>query len=275
MPFKETKTLINNDSKVKIDVETLARIEFSDVEYLLKQIDSDTLDSRLERILYESLVSKTASIYQLAMRAYQYLKKNDLIKKINQTYDKDGDTSLGKMGKYRTDLFHDGIHFLERKTFYPFGVLEGRGFCGIRVKKGATYKILNVWDFHSQESDYAITSEGVFEIKNPGTIDENWFLIDNFPTITAINYDQIRNSIKEAIKELKEIWNDISKLIRNEEGVDSYQFLNEGGKWELLEIKDEKVVSYVGSMKLNITGHLTTTPPKKIIIKRNSIQFNN
>jgi hypothetical protein len=273
MPFKETKTLIKYESKVNIDFETLARIEFSDVEYLLKQIDSDTFDSRLERILYESLISKTASIYQLAMRAYQYLDKNDLLKKINHTYDKGGDTSLGKMGKYREDLFHNGIHFLERKTFYPFGVIEGRGFCGIRVKKGATYKILNVWEFHSQESEYAITSEGVFEIKNPGTIDENWFLIDNFPTITAINYDQIRDNIKEAIKELKEIWNDISKLIRNEEGVNLYEFLNEGGKWEIFEIENGVVVGYKGLMKLIIAGHFTTTPPKQIIIKGNSIQY--
>lgn len=270
MPFKETKTLINNESKLNIDFETLARIEFSDVEYLLKQIDSDTLDSRLERILYESLVSKTASIYQLAMRAYQYLDKNDLLKKINQTYNKDGDTCLGKMGKYRKDLFHNGIHFLERKTFYPFAVLEGRGFCGIRVKKGATYKILNVWEFHSQENEYAITSEGVFEIKNPGTINESWFLIDNFPTITAINYDQIRDNIKEAIRQLKEIWNDISKIVLNE---DSINFRNEGGKLELLETKDGEVMCYSIPMKLIITGHLTITPPKQTITKGNSIQY--
>lgn len=274
MPFKETKALINNVPKVKIDVETLARIEFSDVEYLLKQIDNNTLDHRLERILYESIVSKTASIYQLAIRAYIYLGKNDLLKKINNTYDKSGNTSLGKMGKYRADLFHNGIHFLDRKTFYPFGVFEGRGFCGIRVKKGATFKILNVWEFHSQECEYAISSEGVFEIKHPGSIDENWILIDNFPTITAINYDQIRENINDALKQLKQVWNDIHKLVKNGDGTNSYDFLSENGNWELLEFRDEEIKSYkLASIPLIITGHLTINPPEKLVIKDNTIQY--
>ena len=38
MPFQETKTLINNDSDIRIDVESMARIEISDVEYLLSII---------------------------------------------------------------------------------------------------------------------------------------------------------------------------------------------------------------------------------------------
>ena len=40
MAFKETNTLINNESKVRIDVETLARVEFSDIEFLLDTINN-------------------------------------------------------------------------------------------------------------------------------------------------------------------------------------------------------------------------------------------
>jgi hypothetical protein len=274
MPFKETKALINNESKVKIDVETLARIEFSDVEYLLRRIKEQTNDERLIRILYESLVSKTASIYQLAMRAYDYLEKKEKLKELNKNYRKDGNTSLGRMAKYRSDLFHDGIHFLERKNFYPFGIIEGRGFAGIRVKKGATFKILGIWEFHSLVNEYAITSEGVFEIYNPGTIDEDWILIENYPTVTAINYDQVRIDIENAIKQLKQVWDDIPKLVKNGDGTHSCNFVCENGNLELLELQDEEIKSYkLGSIPLIITGHYTINPPEKLIIKDNSIQY--
>ena len=274
MASKETNALINNESKVKIDVETLARIEFSDVEYLLQRIDELTHDERLIRILYETLVSKTASIYQLAMRAYGYLEKKHMLNELNKTYNKDGNTSLGRMAKYRSDLFHHGIHFLERKTFYPFGIIEGRGFTGIRVKKGATFKILGIWEFHSLVNEYAITSEGVFEIYNPGTIDEDWILIENYPIVTAINYDQIRIDIKNAIKQLKQVWDDIPKLVQNGDGTHSYNFVSENGNLELLELQDEEIkTSKLGSIPLIITGHLTINPPEKLIIKDNSIQY--
>jgi hypothetical protein len=274
MPSKETKALINNESKVKIDVETLARIEFSDIEYLLRLIDEQTHDERLNKILYETLVFKTASIYQLAMRAYGYLEKKHMLNELNKTFTKDGNTSIARMAKYRSDLFHDGIHFLERKTFYPFGIIEGRGFAGIRVKKGATFKILGIWEFHSLVNEYAITSEGVFEINNPGTIDEDWILIENYPTVTAINYDQVRIDIENAIKQLKQVWDDIPKLVKNGDGTHSYNFVCENGNLELLELQDEEIKSYkLGSIPLIITGHLTINPPEKLIIKDNSIQY--
>jgi|TARA_B110000977_G_C11048471_1_gene481446 hypothetical protein len=56
----------------------LARIEFSDVEYLLSKIGKGKIDSRIESILYESAISKVASIFQLAIRAYKYLEKPEL-----------------------------------------------------------------------------------------------------------------------------------------------------------------------------------------------------
>jgi len=56
MPFNETMILSNQDSKVRIDVETLARIELSDTEFLLEQIRKSVNSTRLERILYETII---------------------------------------------------------------------------------------------------------------------------------------------------------------------------------------------------------------------------
>ena len=167
-----------------------------------------------------------------------------------------------------------GFIFLKERLFYPFGIIEGRGFAGIRVKKGATFKILGIWEFHSLVNDYAITSEGVFEINNPGTIDEEWILIENYPTVTAINYDQVRIDVENAIKQLKQVWDDIAKLVKNGDGTHSSNFVCENGKLELLELQDEEIKSYkLGSILLIITGHLTINPPEKLIIKDNSIQY--
>tara|TARA_B110000977_G_scaffold73481_1_gene99467 strand:+ start:63 stop:527 length:465 start_codon:yes stop_codon:yes gene_type:complete len=152
MPFEETKISQNKDSKIKIDVETLARIEFSDIEYLLNMINKTKVDSRLERILYESIISKVAAIFQLAMRAYEYLEKPDLKKDLINAFNKSKNTSTGKIGKYREDLFHSGVHFFEKTMFYPFGIFEGRGFKGIQIKKGAHLDIKNVWTFKSSKT---------------------------------------------------------------------------------------------------------------------------
>ena len=274
MPFKETKTLINEDSDIRIDVETLARIEFSDVEYLLNKLSKSKIDSRIERILYESVVSKVASIFQLAMRAYEYLEKPELKEDLIKAFSKSKNTSTGKIGKYREDLFHDGIHFLEKTIFYPFGIFKGRGFKGIHIKKGARYNIKNIWVFESENSEYSITSEGVYKIDNIGTPEEKWTKIEEFPTISAVNYDDIIKVIKESIGELKIIWSNISKTLDEGDGNHKYQFLNENGNWKLLEKINGKIKSYTkNSMQLNIEGNLTHTPPDKIILENNSIKY--
>lgn len=274
MPFEETKISQNKDSKIKIDVETLARIEFSDIEYLLNMINKTKVDSRLERILYESIISKVAAIFQLAMRAYEYLEKPDLKKDLINAFNKSKNTSTGKIGKYREDLFHSGVHFFEKTMFYPFGIFEGRGFKGIQIKKGAHLDIKNVWTFKSGNSEYSITSEGVYEIKNIGTNEEQWNLINEFPTISSVNYDDIIKVIDESVKELKIVWSDISTILNKGDGNHKYQFLNENGKWELLEKINGEIKSYKSdSQTINVNGVWRITPPDKLIIRGKTLTY--
>jgi|TARA_B110000967_G_C18752996_1_gene493841 hypothetical protein len=274
MAFKETNTLINNESKVRIDVETLARVEFSDIEFLLDTINNGKKDPRLERILYESIISKVAAIFQLAMRAYEYLEKPDLKKDLINAFNKSKNTSTGKIGKYREDLFHSGVHFFEKTMFYPFGIFEGRGFKGIQIKKGAHLDIKNVWTFKSGNSEYSITSEGVYEIKNIGTNEEQWNLINEFPTISSVNYDDIIKVIDESVKELKIVWSNISTILNKGDGNHKYQFLNENGKWELLEKINGEIKSYKSdSQTINVTGVLRITPPDKLIIRGKTLTY--
>lgn len=208
------------------------------------------------------------------MRAYEYLEKPDLKKDLINSFDKSKNTSTGKIGKYREDLFHNGIHFFEKTIFYPFGIFKGRGFKGLHIKNGARYDIKNVWTFKADNSEYSITSEGVYEIKNIGSNEEQWNLIDEFPTITAINYEDIIKVINESVKELKIVWSNISKILNEGDGNNMYQFLNENGKWELLEKINGEITSYKADSKtINVEGDLTITPPDKIIIRDKTLGY--
>jgi hypothetical protein len=261
MVNNDKKTQNHFDSKIRVDVETLARIEFSDIDYLLEKINNKKVEPRMERILYESIISKISSIFQLAMRAYEFLEQPGLKKDLINAFDKTENTSTGKIGKYRADLFHCGIHFLEKTIFYPFGKIEGRGFKGIQIKKGARFNVINVWLFNSNNSEYTITSEGVFEIKNLGTSEEEWILINEFPTVSAINYDEIIKVIFESVKELKIVWFNISQTMKGGGENQERQFFNENGKCELLENDNGKITSYSIPMPIIIEGDLTISPP--------------
>jgi hypothetical protein len=103
MAFDMKKELVNNDSKVKNDVESLARIILSEIEYILKIIEGAT-DGRLARILLESAVTKTAAVFQLALRACEYLENSSYKNEIINTY-------------FSLEYIPNKAHFEERLSF--------------------------------------------------------------------------------------------------------------------------------------------------------------
>ncbi|NJO52232.1 MAG: hypothetical protein HC840_25725 [Leptolyngbyaceae cyanobacterium RM2_2_4] len=274
MSFNETKTLSNQDSKVRIDVETLARIELSDIEFLLEQTRKGVNSTRLERILYETIINKLSCAFQLAMRAYEYLEKNQEKKQLIEKYEKTGNSSLGKIASYRADLFHNGIHFTEKEVFYPFARIKGRGFKAIHVKKNAKLEIQNCYIFHSSNSEFAITSEGVFEIINGGTSDEVWLFQDQFPVIIASNLDDVMDAIEKAIIDAKHIWCQLSGIVKAGDGTYEYSFLNDNGEWDLLENSNGELKTYQAKQKaIRVEGYLKINPPTKISIENNRLIF--
>ena len=50
MAFETTKTLQDEESKIRYDVEALARIELSDIDYLLDIVSKDDCVQRTRRI---------------------------------------------------------------------------------------------------------------------------------------------------------------------------------------------------------------------------------
>ena len=266
MPFREKKTLINKDSSVRIDVETMARIELSDIDFLLKEISKET-DSQLVRIFYETAITKLSVVFQLAMKAFKYLERNAELKAV-KARSKDASSTLGTVNKFRGDLFHSGISFVQKDTFYPFGSVKGRGFVAMRIRKGAILRITGVVALGASETEYVITSEGVFEVHNIGEVSEEWIRTDIIPTLTAVNYDDISEIISRAKIELKEIWCQLASIREQGDEEHEYQYLNEGGEWELIEKKGEKITKYSAIQKtINVTGVITITPPDRIRIE--------
>lgn len=273
MPIEETKTLQNLDSKVQVDVESLARIEISDVEYLL-EIVSLQRDPRLQRILYETIVSKVASVFQLALRAYSYFERSDKCKYICDLYPKENPSGIGAVARFRDGMFHEGITFVEKEVFFPFGKISGRGYVAIRVKEGGSLNIYGLHQFVSNDVEYAITSEGIFEIHSADSMEETWKLIDVFPNATVANYDKIDLIVKEALSDLRNIWHDISQIRKHGDGQYEYAFPNNGAKLEIMELDKGKLTCYTVKQRgITVKGLLSFVPPKLLKVEGNKLIY--
>jgi hypothetical protein len=119
-----------------------------------------------------------------------------------------------------------------------------------------------------------ITSEGVFEVHNMGEVSEEWISTDIIPTLTAVNYDDISEIISRAKTELKEIWCQLASIREQGDGKHEYQYLNEGGAWEIIEKKGEAFTKCSASQKtINVTGDLTITPSDRIRIENGKLSY--
>lgn len=273
MAFQENGTLSNQDSKVRVNVETLARINISDIEYLLEKTELEN-DSRLKRILYEAAVNKLGTVFQLVMKSLKYLEQHERLREIRESTKDKTESGIAAVSNYRADLFHDGINFLDKDIFYPFGKVSGKGFVAIRVSKEAKLTLKGLYEFSSTDNEFAITSEGIFEISYPSELSEKWTQIDPIPSLTLQDLTGVRDTCNKALAELKEIWHELYQLRKAGDGVHEYSYLNEGGSWELIEKKEGNLNTFKAETKeLHIHGELTVTPSDKLRVEGDKIIY--
>jgi hypothetical protein len=252
------------------NLETLARIELSDIKYLISQLDNKNT-TRFERIIFETIVSKISATFQLAIRAYDYFELSDQRQKLIGRYSKNKNSALGQIGNYRADLFHDGIHFVDKTIFFQFGRIKGRGFKAIHVKKGSVLIIGDIFKFSSSEKELAITSEGIFEIYNSGDKNETWIYLENFPSLISIDYKRLIEKIDSAVKDIEEIWFEISKVNRKRQAKNQSIFKDEQGEFDIIEKRNGKINTYqMKETKIVIEGGgvLSISPPERIEISK-------
>lgn len=272
MPVEMTTTSINNDSKIRIDVETTARIILSEIDYILSTLDV-VIDVRHKIFLLESAISKTASVFQLAMRACDYLENKDFKKEIIKKTKKDSGSSLGKIGLLRENSFHDGHRIIKSERVYPFAHIKGRGYIGIYIHKGASLSISGYKLFFSSDFEYAITSEGIYQIENVGMVNEEWVMINNSFEAVITDAKSVVDVIVEAVSDLKLIWKDLRDIREKGDVTHEYSYLNEGGSMELFSKENEQIVSIITNAPFHLKGSLTLAPPDGIKVEPGKLTF--
>lgn len=268
MSVTVSKTLQNLDSKVRIDVESMARIEISDIELLLQRAASES-DSRLVKIFYESAIHKTSTVFQLALKACDYLLKPELSKRLKSDFPKNSPTGLGALAKARGYLFHDGVSLIEMRAIFPFAIVEGRGFVGLRVEPGGTLKVRGHPPIGGKEVAFAFTSEGLFRVESPGSGSETWVPADTMPCAVGVKSSQVHEQVALALEQLKAIWAELAAVGRSGDGAHPWSYLNEGGQIALFHKGAEgHHTQYVlpASTPLYVTGLLVIDPPDEIPI---------
>jgi hypothetical protein len=274
MSFAITPTLVDLESKVRFDVESMARINLSDLDFIL-EIAETQKDERHKKMLYEVAVNKVASSFQLAMKACEYLKaesyKQGLIKNFCKKSHK---SNLGVVCSLRDSLFHDGQRIFESELFYPLGKIKGRGYVGIYVAKGGRLNVDGIHIFEANKSEFAITSDGVFEVLDAGSESEKWQLMKIFPTIEVTDLSAIVLVIKGAVLELKKIWFELKAIRINGDGQHEYSYLNEEGSMELFDKGNYEITAYsINGLSIKIENYLTITPPDGVSIAKNSLTY--
>ena len=264
--------MINNDSKIRTDVESTARIILCEIDYILSTLNSIS-DARHQTFLLESAITKTASVFQLAMRACEYLENKDFKKIIIKRGEKGSGSSLGKIGLLRDNSFHDGHSSLKSERFYPFAHIKGRGYVGIYVHRGASLFISDYQIFTSNDFEYAITSEGIYQIKNVGMNNEEWILIKTAFEAISTDIKSVVDVIIEAASDLKLIWKELRDIRKKGDGTHEYSYLNEGGTLELFSKENEQITSVKLNGSLQIKGNLTITPPDGIKVEPGRLTF--
>ena len=272
MRVEKTTTLINNDSKIRINVESTARIILSEIDYILSSLNN-IIDIRLQTFLLESAISKTASVFQLAMKACDYFENKDFKKEIKKRTEKGSGSSLGKIGLLRENSFHDGHNILKSERIYPFAHIKGRGYVGIYVHRDASLYISDYQIFSSSDFEYAITSEGIYQIENVGTNNEKWILMKTSFEAISTDIKSVVDVIFEAASDLKLIWKELSDIRKKGDGTHEYSYLNEEGTLELFSKENEQIKSVKLNGSIQLKGNLTITPPDGIQVEPGKLTF--
>lgn len=266
MPCENTTTIINSDSKIRTDVESTARILLCEIDYILSTLNCIN-DVRHQTFLIESAITKTASVFQLAMRSCDYLNNKDFKNEIIERTKKGSKSSLDKIRLLRDNNYHDGYSTLKSERFYPFAKIKGRGYVGIYIHRGASLYISNYQLFFSNDFDYAITSDGIYQIENAGTNNEEWKLIKTSFEAISTDIKSVVDIIIDAASDLKLIWKELREIRKKGDGTHEYSYLNEGGTMELYSKENEQITSLKLTGSIQIKGNLTLTPPDGIKVE--------
>ena len=232
MVFKINNYLIDKDSNLDIDLEVSTMTKFYEVEKIFQKIDDSNLDDR--QLWLVMLIYRLSEIFQNCMRSYEYLEggfgrsglRSSFLQKCNT------DSSLAFLKKKREDMFHNSKSTLNRTIHSNFFQIDGEYFKGIHIKKGGMLQI-GEDRFKANDSEFAFTTEGIFEIKNPFSKDERWEKL-KYPSIITFDDKDIINKLRRCLDILRSEFFKIRKILKHGDGRYECEF-NKKGNIRLFE----------------------------------------
>lgn len=266
MPYKVTKYLIDKDSKVDIDLEVSTMTKFYEVEKIFQKMERSDFEDR--NLWLEMLFYRLSEIFQNCMRSYEYLEggfdRGDLLRSFLDKCKKD--SSLRFLKKKREDIFHHSKSILNRTIHSDFFQIDGEYFKGIHIKKGGFLQI-GEHRFKADDSEFAFTTEGMFEIKNPHSRDERWEKLE-YPSIITFDDKDIIKKLKICRDILQDEFFEIRKILRHGDGSYECKF-NTKGNIRLFEVGKEynlngQSLEIKGTQKISPTSLWVDLNSKKI-----------
>ena len=250
MTIKITKTLINKDFEIDVDLEVSTMSKFYEIQRIFQNLEKSNFEDR--KLWLEMLVYRLAEIFQNCIRSYEYLEKFDLRDSfLNRCKH---NSSLEFLKKTREDMFHHSKNILNQTIYSDFFQINGEYFKGIHVKKGG-FLWVGDYKFNASDSEFVFTTEGIFEIKNPYSKDELWQKL-NYPSIITFDDDDISTKLKKCHSTLQSEFFKIRKILRRGDGKYEYKFKTKGN----IKLFGDGKICDLNGKSLEVKGTLNLSP---------------
>ena len=202
MAINVETTLSDKDYKVQANLLVSTMVKFNEFERLLEKFNLE-VKIQDKKLYLESLTHKLGEIFQNHLRAYEYCEeidpggKNKFLSRIQKN------KYLKFLQDYRGDLYHNSLDVIPRRIISDFFEIEGNYFEGLRVKDDGDLRVGENSFQSNKDTQYSITSEGFFKVKNPDSKEENWEFLE-YPSIVMMDYGDSLEKLQESFTILKD-----------------------------------------------------------------------
>lgn len=253
MTFTNTPTLITEDSDIDTDLEVSTMTKFYEIEKIFQKMEKSDEDRKL---WLEMLIYKLGEVFQNCMKSYEYLEKPDLRKSFLDRSSKE--RSLEFLKESRGAMYHKSKSVLDKTIHSNFMQIDGEYFKGIHVRKGGNL-IVGEHQFDANDSEFAFTTEGIFEIKNPDSEDELWEKLE-YPSITTFDDSDIIRKLVECHGILRTEFFKIRTILKRGDGKYEHRFKTKGNIKLFVTSKEQSKVYDLNGQSLDVRGTLSISP---------------
>lgn len=253
MTAKITSTLINKDSDIDTDLEVSTMTKFYEIERIFQKMEKSDEDRKL---WLEMLIYKLGEVFQNCLRSYEYLEKPDLLESFLARSRKE--RSLEFLKESREAMFHKSKSVLSKTIHSDFMQINGEYFKGIHVRKGGILTV-GEHEFNADDSEFAFTTEGIFEIINPDSKDERWEKLE-YTSITTFDDSAIVRKLVDCHDILRTKFFKIRTILKRGDGKYEHRFKTKGNIRLFVKDKEQNKIYDLNGKSLDVRGLLIISP---------------